>query len=1234
MTAMTVATVFNSDGSAANIQALHDNAACHDGDTITLPAGTFHWPTGVVLTKAITLSGHTVITGAGTATATSNDLIGIGPSPTATPTATPTSTPDATIILDDRSHPGGKVVQVHVATADTSQTFRLTGITFARGVQNVSPTPGPGGNGAIELRSDNYFPNLRVDNCHFYQLYWNSALEFGDGILGVVDHNIIDSYSSGFSGLIFAESFLGPCTVGAGACSWTAPPFLGSDKFIFYETNTILATGNDISGTWDSFKGGRFVIRHNYIQNCAPGGHGTEAGGDRGERMQEVYDNTIHWTRPHGGHSHRSGSVLWHDNDFSGNNSDNAAHSNLVYFRSFAAVGNNLSNWGIADGGNGWDINDVDGSGNPIVYITGTAASGTTVHGTGGTFDPGFTMTPDQWKYYSIRNDSTGKGASGKGAYITTNSTNTITYYYYCCDRGLPLVFDAGDPFSIRRVRTGLDQAGRGAGDLINPATPINQRAWPHQQQEPCFSWNNVNHDTGQVLGFAEDMPVENLGIDYFNLGSGLPVDTIPQQVKDAYVASINGGTDFTQEYQYPHRLVSGSSPTPTATATATPTASPTPTATHAPTATSTPTATATATSTPTVTATATATFTPTATPLATATFTPTATATPTPTAPPGNFSQIILNTQPSHLKGYWKCDEPSGSTLADSSGNGKDLTISGTIGTDYYLGEPGEQGTCFRGQGASGGPNVAGYAFRNEGVITSIDNTNFTMFIFFKGGTDFNAGAAFSVQNNINENSRIQVGNDPNGVPSSARGNARGNALTPNLAVVGGTAFDNTWHTITFRRTGTTFDLFVDGSQVDTDTATFVTGSFLNRTTIFHPLNPGNPPASYAKGSAQHAAIWDTNLSDAEIVAIQLARSAGGPTPTATPVVTATATFTPTATPTSTFTPTPTATFTPTPTATPTATSTATSTPTATVTATATFTPTPTPTSTGTPTPTATATATSTATVAPPGTLVDTILSTESGNLQGYWKCDELGGAATLSDSSGNGNDLTISGILGTDYFLGEPGEEGTCFRGTGLLGYAYRNSAVIPTLDNQSFTMFALFNGGVDFNNGGGLSLNNSTNANTRAQIGNDKSQTPSFAIGSARGNGNNPTAQVRGGPAFDNTWHSITFRRVANVFDLFVDGANVGTTAATLTTGGSMDRTTIFHPLNPSSPPASYAVGSIQHAAIWNTALSDSEISTIQASRVMASPTPTPVPTPTATPSATPASIIPPIKIKRPL
>src|SRR2546429_2311157 len=49
------ARLYHSDGSAASVQALLKGAL--NGDTITLPAGTFTWATGVTISKAVKIQG-------------------------------------------------------------------------------------------------------------------------------------------------------------------------------------------------------------------------------------------------------------------------------------------------------------------------------------------------------------------------------------------------------------------------------------------------------------------------------------------------------------------------------------------------------------------------------------------------------------------------------------------------------------------------------------------------------------------------------------------------------------------------------------------------------------------------------------------------------------------------------------------------------------------------------------------------------------------------------------------------------------------------------------------------------------------------------------------------------------------------------------------------------------------------------------------------------------------------
>ena len=71
------ATIYHSDGSAASVQALH-NAALN-GDTITLPTGTFTWTSGVTISKAINIQGA----GSGCIIGRSLSAIAVGTGPRA-----------------------------------------------------------------------------------------------------------------------------------------------------------------------------------------------------------------------------------------------------------------------------------------------------------------------------------------------------------------------------------------------------------------------------------------------------------------------------------------------------------------------------------------------------------------------------------------------------------------------------------------------------------------------------------------------------------------------------------------------------------------------------------------------------------------------------------------------------------------------------------------------------------------------------------------------------------------------------------------------------------------------------------------------------------------------------------------------------------------------------------------------------------------------------------------------
>jgi hypothetical protein len=103
-----------------------------------------------------------------------------------------------------------------------------------------------------------------------------------------------------------------------------------------------------------------------------------------------------------------------------------------------------------------------------------------------------------------------------------------------------------------------------GGSGSISAGTPISSaviygthtQTWPHQALEPCFSWNNVYVPTNTQWGmFVGGQPTTKLGIDFFNLGAQ-PPDSTPLQVRNTYVAALNG-VAYVGTYVYPHPLTS-----------------------------------------------------------------------------------------------------------------------------------------------------------------------------------------------------------------------------------------------------------------------------------------------------------------------------------------------------------------------------------------------------------------------------------------------------------------------------------------------------------------------------------------------------------------------------------------------------------------------------------------------------------------------------------------------------
>jgi hypothetical protein len=329
------AAVHNSDGTETNVQALLN--AAHDGDTIMLPAGTFSWTAPLKITKGITIQGQTTISGAGTANPSAND---------------------ATIVKDDTPR-SGPIIRTAL---NPSQAFRLTGITFAPGTTTTSGSS----DGAITLRSDGASPNtsIRLDHCHFAQLYQGKIIQVNGSLRGC-DHNFMELRTPpGSQAFFMNEATYSQKTNGQGA--WADYPWYGTEKFFFIEGNTIKRINpNIVRALTDTLVGGRFVVRHNYIQDCVVANHGTEGGALRGGRACEVYHNVFNFTITKGLQAGglRSGTTLWHDNQLTG--IEVSWLCSFANFRQTSARSHPV--WGIADGTSPWDANDTEGNGTYVL---------------------------------------------------------------------------------------------------------------------------------------------------------------------------------------------------------------------------------------------------------------------------------------------------------------------------------------------------------------------------------------------------------------------------------------------------------------------------------------------------------------------------------------------------------------------------------------------------------------------------------------------------------------------------------------------------------------------------------------------------------------------------------------------------------------------------------------------------------------------------------------------------
>jgi hypothetical protein len=463
-------TVWNSDGTPTSIQNLHDNFAL-DGDTITMPSGTFSWTTGVVLSKSVTVSGNTTV----------NSVTGV--------------CNDQTIIVDNLNRAASDPF-FDMGNASTTKVTRVTGITFTGAGGLTANMDG----GAIIIAGGGSLN--RIDHCHFtgHLHQTNLLIVYGSSsspTYGVADHLVMDGFAGDQLGQNLAENGRSPY----GDQAWTQSMGFGSGNFFFMEDCYLdnAAGTNTVPAGWDSATGGKYVIRYCRLFNIELLNHGTESSGrNRGGRGYELYNNVYNWSYGTTMDGIRSGTLIAHDNIFTGVKPNGWGFQTYRMFTNFTP-------WGGATGDNPWDVND------PVLYGSGTTTSGNTTSLT----DTSASWTTNQWVGYVFKRISDGEVGT-----VLSNTATTATFATF----GSPFYsWAAGQAYQIHRVPSVvLDQPCRGRGDLITGDTPVNSTtgtpAWPNQDREPCYSWNNVYTPDSSTLNFVVQVnPPLVEGVDYFS---------------------------------------------------------------------------------------------------------------------------------------------------------------------------------------------------------------------------------------------------------------------------------------------------------------------------------------------------------------------------------------------------------------------------------------------------------------------------------------------------------------------------------------------------------------------------------------------------------------------------------------------------------------------------------------------------------------------------------------------
>lgn len=424
-----------------------------NGDTIVIPAGSCTWTTGIIVPSNIGIT----ITGSGAPSGSPGTL----GAPTSC-AATAISTSAGFISMSPTfGNSTSRVSCMQVSETGLSNPVIVRGTCTSSGCPN--------------FRMD----NLTVPVANLCGGISDNAFSFVSNVFGVADHNSVGltGTCTGAIGIAFVNlGNSGWQGVGDfGDSSWASPDTLGTSQTFFLENNNFnvtYGTDTDIPDGTPGGGGARFVCRFNSFANITSGGvctgHGTDTTGrPRGVREWEAYYNSGTCSNPTQGCGSawpgRSGVGMSFGNSFT--NTGSGFFKGLADFDAQRTWRG--SSWGECNGTFPWDTNDG------VTYYSGTVGNFTGL-GTGS-----WTVTNSDSPGWAA-NQWTPVGApytfwdatQAYGVMMSSNTANAMNLVFLCesCISFRPAI---GDSYKILRSRVCMDQANRGAGQLLANHTPV-----------------------------------------------------------------------------------------------------------------------------------------------------------------------------------------------------------------------------------------------------------------------------------------------------------------------------------------------------------------------------------------------------------------------------------------------------------------------------------------------------------------------------------------------------------------------------------------------------------------------------------------------------------------------------------------------------------------------------------------------------------------------------------------